>query len=667
VSAASTFGREESLHDAALRWRALAAPEQEEAAHEGFDALRRSVSGWARRRSRLRRRLLRRGRRVREMAEPLRALNDAGLDERLASVRESVRLGRLERAGEDDAWALLVEASERALGERPYAVQVAGAIALERGCAVEMATGEGKTLVTGLASVMGGWRERGCHVVTVNDYLARRDCEWMRPLLARAGVSSASIVQESDPHERRDAYSADVTYLTSKEAAADMLRDRLALAGRPSLSGRLLRACEERSAGKREPMLVMRGLAQAIVDEADSVLLDEASTPLIISAPTPAGAPEEAVRGAARLASELIAGEDFSVGEREKKVELTRRGRERVRGAGSHGLSARRWEECVSDALSARLFFHRDAQYIVEDGKAVIVDESTGRLTPDRSWRHGFHQAVEAKEGLELTAVKETLARVSFQRFFRQYGRLSGLSGTLREASAELWSVYGLTTAALPTHRACRRIERADRMFASGAARDAALVDEIARQHATGRPVLAGVRRVADAERLSALLSAEGIGHEVLSATRHAEEAAIIARAGRVGAVTVATNIAGRGTDIRLDEEARELGGLFVAAMERQGSRRLDRQLFGRAGRQGDPGEAAAFGSLEDEVITRFGGGWGRALRRGGAARRLSRAHSLLWRLAQRRGGRVMKRERAAVMRHDCWLDDALAFGALIE
>lgn len=654
----------------ASRWRALDESAEVEAPIEGLDAWRSAIAGWIRRRALRRTMLLRRAQRVVERAEALRTLMDRELDDRLTRAREAARLGRALPGERDETWALLVETAERTLGDRPYPVQVAGAMALESGSAVEMATGEGKTLVTGLASVLGGWRGRGVHVVTVNDYLAARDREWMAPLLERAGVRSASISQESDLAERRRAYAADVTYLTSKEAAADYLRDRLALRGRRSLARHLLGACEARASGRGEAPLVMRGLTQAIVDEADSVLLDEASTPLIISAPAPGGAPEGAVRRAASLAAELRAGEAFTVGERDRVIRLTRRGREAVEGAREEGfgLSPRRWEECAVEAISARLFFHRDAHYVIEDGRVVIVDESTGRRTPDRSWRHGFHQVIEAKEGLELTPVKETLARVSFQRFFRLYERLSGLSGTLRESGAELWSIYGLTTVALPTHRPCRRRVRGDRLFASAGARDSAAVELIVREHETGRPVLAGVRRVADADRLSALLERAGVEHAVLSATRHAEEAEVIARAGRAGAVTVATNMAGRGTDIRLDDAARDAGGLFVVALERQASARLDRQLFGRSGRQGDPGEAIAFGSLDDELMRRFGGSGAGALRaawRGASP--LPAWSRTLWSAAQRRAARAAKRERAAVLRHDQWLDDALAFGAGVE
>ena len=666
MSGSGTIVREASLGDAAIRWRSLAAPKTTPEPVEGLDAWRAGVSGWIRRRASRRSLLLRRAERALERAERLRSVSDAALDEELRGAREGVRLQRIAPGDEIALWALLVEAADRTLGQRPYAVQVAGAMAIEDGSAVEMATGEGKTLVTGLASVIGGWRGLGVHVVTTNDYLAARDRDWMAPLLLRAGVSSAAIGQESEPRERRAAYAADVTYLTSKEAAADMLRDRLALEGRRSLAQHLLRDCVGRATGRGEAMLVTRGQVQAIVDEADSVLLDEASTPLIISAPSPGGASEAAVRAAATLAGRLEKGAAFTVIERERRVTLTSRGRDLVAAARREEwtLSPRRWEECVSEALSARLFFHRGAHYVLEDGKAVIVDEATGRLTPDRSWRHGFHQVIEAKEGLELTPVKETLARVSFQRYFRLYERLSGLSGTLRESAAELWSIYGLTTVTLPTNRPCRRREPADRLYARRSARDAAAVGEIARAAGSGRPVLAGVRRVSDAERLSELLSERGIEHEVLSAIRHAEEAEIISKAGRAGSVTVATNMAGRGTDIRLDDGAREAGGLIVIALERQASRRLDRQLFGRAGRQGDPGEAVAFGSLDDEVVYRFGGWAARtALRRWGE-RRLPRVASALWWAAQRRAARSAKRERGAVLRNDSWLDDALAFSS---
>jgi len=648
-----------SVREAALRWRAAAAPAEATERAEWADSARRAVEGWARRRAFVRARLLREARRVRAGAETLRGLPDAELDARLARARERVRLGREAKTERRDRWALLVEAADRALGERPYAVQIAGAIALERGAAVEMATGEGKTLVTGLAAAAAGWRGRGCHAVTVNDYLAARDRDWMAPLHERCGVRTASVTQESTPDQRRDAYSADVTYLTCKEAAADFLRDALALGRGGSLAGRLLES------GRPGGGAVMRGLAEAIVDEADSVLLDEAVTPLMISQETPAGAPASAVRRAAALAREMEEGRDYRLVARDRDVRLSRAGRALVERERPGDLSRRRWEECVTEALTALRLFHRGEHYIIEDGRAVIIDESTGRLTPDRSWRHGFHQVIEAKEGLDLSPVKETLARISFQRFFRLYGRLSGLSGTMRENAAELWSVYGLTAVALPPNRPCARRERPDRLYARGAERDRAAVREIASAHAMGRPVLAGVRRVADADRLSALIAEAGLEHQVLSATRHAEEAELVARAGAAGTITVATNMAGRGTDIRLDDAARAAGGLHVVALERQASRRLDRQLFGRAGRQGDPGEAVAFGSLEDEVVARFGGVAARAIGRlapGGG--RLPRGAAHLWRLAQRRASSSARWDRRAVLRHDEWLDDALALGA---
>ncbi len=653
----TTGGEHARLRQAALHWRALSSASVPSRPTEWLDDVRRSLEGWASRRLPLRRRLLREAAWIDERAGACRSLGDHELDDALAAACERARLGRVSQEDETAAWALVVEAADRALGQRPYPVQIAGALALQRGCAVEMATGEGKTLATGLAAVVAGWRGRGCHVVTVNDYLAARDRDWMAPLHERCGVSSASVTQESDQQARLGAYSADVTYLTSKEAAADYLRDTLALGRRGSLASYLLRD----ESGLWQARIVMRGLTQAIVDEADSVLLDEATTPLMISAESPGGAPEAAVRRAAALARELEPPGDYTLGERERQIRLTRAGRERVMGQRVEGLSARRWEECVVEALSALRFFHRGAHYIVEDGKAVIVDEATGRLTPDRSWRHGFHRVVEAKEGLELTASKETLARISFQRFFRLYERLSGLSGTLRENADELWSVYGLRTVSLPTHRACVRVEEPDCLLRSGGERDEAGVRAVVDMHASGRPVLVGVRRISDAERVSELLGERGVTHRVLTATNHREEAEIIGEAGRAGAVTVATNMAGRGTDIRLDDSAREAGGLCVVAFERQDSRRLDRQLFGRCGRQGDPGRAVAFGSLDDELIRRFGGLWGWVLRgaRIGGAGGLYR---FLWAFAQRRAARSAKSARRSVLRHDDWLDDALAF-----
>ena len=440
-----------------------------------------------------------------------------------------------------------------------------------------------------MAAVLGGWRGRGCHVVTVNDYLAQRDAGWMEGVFKRCGVSVGCVVGETETADRREAYGSDVTYSTGREVCADFLRDRLVIQHVGGDARAYLGVVASAGGGGVAERLVQRGLAQVIVDEADSVLIDEAVTPLILSGKSggAAGMDDEAFEEAAGVAREMNEGEGYTVDRRRHEVKLTEQGRGAAGGL-TRVASARRREELLVEALMARELYREGAEYVVREGKIVIVDESTGRLMEDRTWRAGMHQAVEAKEGLEISALTETLARVSYQRFFGMYGRIGGMSGTVREAAEELWRTYGLMVTRIPTNEKLARVQHGDRVFRDEASKLAAVADEARRLSAEGRPVLIGTRSVETSERVSGLLAGLRIEHDVLNAVRHDEEAAIVARAGRAGAVTVATNMAGRGTDIRLEEAAREAGGLAVLATERHATERLDRQLFGRAGRQGD-------------------------------------------------------------------------------
>jgi preprotein translocase subunit SecA len=577
---------------------------------------------------------------------------------------------RRERQGPGEllrAYALVREVARRQMGLHPFPVQLAGAFALESGCIAEMATGEGKTLVATMPATVGGWRGRGCHVITVNDYLAKRDAEWMAPVYRFCGLRVAYIEQGMKPPDRRDAYLADVTYCTNKEVAADFLRDRLALGSFRGLTPVLVAGIVSGSSRGAE-RLVQRGLEYAIIDEADSILIDEAVTPLIISGDAPNVEQVEAFSQAMNLVTDLVEGRDFRVNHRYREVDLTSEGKDRLEEIaeplGGLWMGARRREELAVQALTARHLYHRDKQYILAEEKVVIVDEFTGRLMPDREWRDGLHQAVQAKEELPVQPPKDTYARISFQRFFRGYRKLCGMTGTAAEGWREFWQIYHLPVAVIPTNRPCARKLLPDRVFATQGAKWTAFADEIRRLHEGGRPVLVGTRSVRDSEHLSSMLSERGLEHQVLNAVRHAEEAQIVAQAGQEGAVTVATNMAGRGTDIVLGRGVAAKGGLHVLAGERNESSRVDRQLFGRCGRQGDPGTAQAFVSLEDELAVRHVPHLTAALRKryGGAGGELPARAAWLFAHAQGKAQRMALSHRRGVLSTDDWLDDYLGF-----
>ncbi|NOS68314.1 MAG: hypothetical protein HOP33_00065 [Verrucomicrobia bacterium] len=596
-----------------------------------------------------------------------RELPDASLHERLMEFRGTFRRGgKLADEIVMGALGAIREASRRELGLHPFPVQLMGALALHRGFLAEMATGEGKTLTAGLAAVLAGWTKRPCHVVTVNDYLVERDAAWLRPLYTVCGVTVGGVTAAMDPAARLKGYGCDVTYTTSKELLADFLRDRLRLGGIQNPTQRLIRRL---LAPVASDGLVMRGLHTAIVDEADSLLIDEAVTPLIISAPTKNELLKEAGILAEQIAGALELESDYRANSRYKEIELTDSGRDKL--AGRAGQLPGLWRgndrrtELIRQALVAREFFQRDKHYIIVDGKIVIVDESTGRPMPQRTWREGVHQAIEAKEGLPLSDPSETIARLSFQRFFRCFHKLSGMTGTAREASGEFWQVYGLPVVQIPVNRPCVRQHWPDRFFATDAAKWNAVVLEIERLHRTGRPLLVGTRSVASSEKLALLLSERGLDFKLINATRLAEEAETVAMAGEQDRITIATNMAGRGTDIKLGAGVAEMGGLHVLATERHESGRVDRQLFGRAGRQGDPGSAQAFVSAEDELIRRFlpvslQGVLRRSLeaRFVGSTQIAEKAFSL----AQRRAQQMAFKQRRAVLKADTWLEESLSF-----
>ena len=605
-------------------------------------------------------------RRVGERVEELRALAEGDLDRRIQQARDAVRrrLGTHERTL--DALAVIVEATAREQGLRAHPEQIIAALGVHRGFLIEMATGEGKTLAVGIAAALAAWSGKSCHVLTANDYLASRDAESLRALHSRCGLNTGCVTSEMPASARRVNYECDITYSTPREVTADFLRDRLALGPLADGGRRLVRSL---GGVGRPAQSVQRGLYTAIVDEADSALIDEAVTPLIISQLAANGLLVEAVTAAHRMAAPLVRERDYTVDDLFNEIHIPPATLARLE-AGAAQLPAtwrgpHRRMELLRQALIAREFFLRDRDYVVDHGEIVIVDEFTGRLMPQRMWQQGLHQAIEVKEGLIPGEVSQTLARLSFQRFFRRYERLAGLSGTVAEAAGEFWHVYGLPMLRVPTHRPRISEQWPNRYFPDADSKWTAVVAETECMHREGRPLLIGTRTIAASEILAQRLSARGLPFELLNATRHREEARIVAGAGAHGRITIATNMAGRGTDIALGAGVRALGGLHVIAAERNESRRIDRQLFGRAGRQGDPGSAQAFVSMEDELLLGPTPPFARKRVAEMLRCQLPGAQALAAALvhhAQRTLERKAFDQRRAVMEHDDWLAESLSF-----
>jgi preprotein translocase subunit SecA len=530
-----------------------------------------------------------------------------------ASLRADFRAtcARMAKEGFTDAlvarsFACVREASRRMLGMRHHDVQLMGGWSLLHGYIAEMATGEGKTLVAALAASTGAATGAAVHVVTVNDYLAERDAAQNRPLYEFLGLSVGVIQGDMEPDARRAQYACDITYVSNKELVFDYLKDRIATKGTLDAHVRL----RAYATGTGSLPVLLRGLHMAIVDEADSVLIDEARTPLIISETLPDELGAELYEQAIAFARRMVPGEHFELADgkqlylnAEAEIAMT----EWTVGLPGVWRSAIWRRELIQKALSALHCFHRDQHYIIAENKVQIVDEFTGRVMPDRSWERGLHQMIEAKEGAEITGQRKTLSQMTYQRFFRRYLLLGGMTGTAREIAMELRGTYDLQVLPVPTHRKSRRQRLADSCFATSDARWAAVAQRAAALSAAGRAVLVGTRSVEASETLSQLLQARGVEHTVLNARQDKTEAEAVARAGEAGRITVATNMAGRGTDIKLAKEVSESGGLHVILTEFHESARVDRQLFGRSARQGEAGTVEAVVCVNDEVFARFG------------------------------------------------------------
>lgn len=616
-------------------------------------------------------------RRLAEIAEKtglagaaLAGLPDEALRARGQALRDRLRKGR---ASDDDAitsaFAVVREASDRVLGMRHFDVQVMGGYALLRGMIAEMDTGEGKTLTAALAAATAALGGMPVHVVTVNDYLARRDAGQLRPLYEFLGLSVGIVSSDLSDDEKRAAYACDITYCTNKDLAFDYLRDRLTL-GRHAGNLRMKIARYNRGADGQSRLL-LRGLHFAIVDEADSILIDEARTPLILSRnldDTPDG---EAFGPALDIARKLVAGEDYICRADERRVELTPAGCRRVAGLarplGRLWQVALRREEWVLQALTAERLFHRDEHYIVRDGKVQIVDEYTGRVMGDRFWSDGLHQMIELKEGCEPSGMRVTLARMTYQKFFRRYRRLAGMSGTVSEVADELWRVYRLQVCPIPQHRPSRRQEMPAIVVKTETEKWRAIAMTAAILASRGVPLLIGTRSVASSLKASEHLSAVGVDHVILNAAQDAAEAHIVAMAGAGGRVTVATNMAGRGTDIRLADDVCARGGLHVIMSELHDSRRIDRQLAGRCARQGQPGVHRAILSADDALLDMDPLGLSRRLVRLGLSIGSPWMARQALRGAQYRAERLHSRMRRTLLDGDEVIDHALAFAGRPE
>ena len=546
---------------------------------------------------------------IESLDEQMSALSDEELKYKTIEFKKRLTEGETLDDLLPEAFAVVREAAKRVLGMKHYRVQLIGGIILHQGRIAEMRTGEGKTLVSTLPAYLNALEGKGVHIVTVNDYLAKRDAEWMGRVHEFLGLKVGVVLNEMDNDERREAYNCDITYITNNELGFDYLRDNMVI---------------------YKEQLVQRGMHFAVIDEVDSVLIDEARTPLIISGQS--GKSTKLYDACDILARQLERGEasgefnkmnailgeeieetgDFIVNEKEKAVNLTEQGIKKVEQffhidnlADAENLEI---QHNIILALRAHNLMFRDQDYVVTpDGEVVIVDEFTGRIMPGRRYSDGLHQAIEAKEHVKVRRESKTLATITFQNLFNKYDKKSGMTGTALTEEKEFRDIYGMDVVEIPTNRPVLRKDLDDAVYKTQAEKYKAVVEEVKRAHATGQPVLVGTITIEISELLSKMLKKEGIQHQVLNAKFHEKEAEIVADAGIHGAVTIATNMAGRGTDIKLDDEAKAAGGLKIIGTERHESRRIDNQLRGRSGRQGDPGESRFYISLEDDLMRLFG------------------------------------------------------------
>jgi preprotein translocase subunit SecA len=613
-------------------------------------------------------------RKVNRYEAALQECSDEAFNVVLEELRAQLHRQGLQEGLMIEAFAVIREAAGRVLGKRHFDVQLYGGWLMLNGMLAEMGTGEGKTLTATLPACTAALAGIPVHVITANDYLAERDCEIMLPLYQRLGLTGNSVIDGMQPDQCQQAYRADIVHTTNKQIAFDYLRDRIEMGEDTGDLRFQFRQIQRQQNADKNGKLLLRGLCFAIVDEADSVLIDEANTPLIITKTLPNEESADTYSDALYLASTLVADKDYRVDEKRRGVDLTVAGEDsledQILKLPKLWRNKRKRETLVKQALAATLFYKRDREYVVNEEKVQIIDQSTGRLMPDRAWEQGLHQMIEAKEGCLISEQREPQARISYQRFFSRYLRLGGTSGTISEVDGELQRVYGLEVRKVASNQPSKRLMMGEHIFRDEADKQIALINRVRAMNRVGRPILIGTCSVEESEQVSELLHQVGIRHRVLNAKQDRHEAEIIAEAGHKDAITVATNMAGRGTDIALGPEVEALGGLHVISLSLNDSHRIDRQLFGRCARQGDPGSAEAILSLQDEALAQYFGPTAIKLMAGmtGEGKPVPAWLSqLILRLPQKRHEAKQCRIRKALMKQDQRLRRTLAFSGRFE
>ena len=613
-------------------------------------------------------------RQVNKYQHVLRESSEEELSYIIEELRDQLHRKGLQKPLIIKTFAVIREIATRTLGKRHFDVQLFGGWLMINGMLAEMETGEGKTLTTTLPACTAALAGIPVHVITANDYLAARDAESMIPLYRRLGLSGGSVVDGMETSQRRDIYNMDIVHTTNKQIAFDYLRDRIEIGDDlGDLSFQFRQIQRHRQPGGNAELL-LRGLCFALVDEADSVLIDEAITPLIITKTLPSEDSSDTYSDALYLASTLFLDKDYTVNNKTRSVNLTLEGEENLAELilnmpEQWGIKPKR-EMLVKQALMAKLFYKKDQQYVVNEEQVQIIDESTGRIMADRAWEQGLHQMIEAKEGCLISDQREPQARISYQRFFGRYLCLAGASGTISEVSDELKRVYGLDLFKVATNRPSKRKMLSERIYRNEDLKHQALLDRVGELYQQGRPILIGTCTVEESEKVSQWLQQVEISHRVLNAKQDQHESEIIAQAGQQQAITVATNMAGRGTDISLGEGVAELGGLHVIALSRNASGRVDRQLYGRCARQGDPGSAEAILSLQDPALEQF---YSSAMLKlltnfcPGSKPIPNFISKLILRLPQRRNEKEQSLIRKMLMKQDRQLRRVLAFSGKFE
>jgi preprotein translocase subunit SecA len=596
----------------------------------------------------------------------LAALSGAAFEGRVRQTRARLAAAGFADEAAAQAFALVREATRRVLSKPHFHTQLIAGHIMLAGKLAEMQTGEGKTLAAALTAATGALAGVPVHVITANDYLVTRDAQMLEPVYRMLGLSVGTVTRPDDQAGRRAAYACSITYCTAKELTFDYLRDRLVRRGTQSELHERVRSMQ----GERQAApLLLRGLCMALIDEADSILIDEARTPLVISQPRVNPQKQAYVEQALRLALQLLPGKHFQVDRDAQAALISPEGRahlaELAGALGGLWEDRRHREEIVALALAARHVYQRDRDYLVRDRKIVMIDQTTGRVAPGRVWSRGLQQLLEVKEGCPPTGEMETIAQITYQRFFPRYHHLCGMSGTLEEARPELRSVYRLDIAHVPLRRPSRRQQLPTRVYGSRQAKWDAVIQRLRELHAAGRPVLVGTDSVADSDHLSVLLAAERLPHKVLNARNDSEEAAIVARAGERCEITVTTNMAGRGTDIPLGTGVAERGGLHVICCQHNASPRIDRQLHGRAARQGDPGSVETILCLEDALLVRSWPAWATQLLHeltGHSGCLPAWLGRIVGRIPQQREERRQRGERRLLLEHDERTERRLSF-----